>query len=121
MREVIAEGKADKGVAKRFALLDAISNGDQEAMRSALPEAMKESTPAIKADPFWVRTFLITSLRLGLTEERDMALRDGVNHCPQLRADERTLINGIVEASKLTPIGPALVRTAEPDEEAAAE
>jgi hypothetical protein len=91
------------------------------ARRIALPEAMKESSDSIKSDPFWVRTFLNTSLRLGLNEERDLALRDGVNHCPQLRADERTLISGLVEASKLAPIGPALVRTAEPDEEEASE
>lgn len=121
MREVIAEGKADKGVAKRFALLEAISLNDEAAMRIALPEAMKESSDSIKSDPFWVRTFLNTSLRLGLTEERDLALRDGVNHCPQLRADERTLISGLVEASKLAPIGPALVQTPDTDEEEASE
>ncbi len=77
---------------------------------------MRESNPAIKADPFWVRTFLITSLRLGLTAERDLAMSEGVSRCPQLKADERTLIHGIVEASKLAPAGPALVRTADPDE-----
>jgi spermidine synthase len=117
MREVVAEGKVEKGVAKRFALLDAICKGDESAMRTALPEAMKESSPGIKADPFWVRTFLITSLRLGMTEERDLAMREGVNRCAQLKADERTLIHGIVEASRLATAGPSLVRAAEPDEE----
>jgi len=121
LREVIAEGKVDKGVAKRFALLEAICKDDKEAMRTALPEAMKVSSQATKGDPFWVRTFLITSLRLGLTEEREMAVSKGVNYCPQLRADERTLISGIVEASRRAPISPALVRTTEPDETASAE
>lgn len=110
MRDVIATGKADPGVANRFALLEAICKGDEAMIRTTLPAAIGASSGAIRRDPFWVRTFLISSLRVGLTAERDLALRDGVNRCPQLRADERTLINGIVAASKEAAAGPPLVR-----------
>ncbi len=34
-------------------------------MKKALPEAMAASDPATRADAFWVRTFLATSLRIG--------------------------------------------------------
>lgn len=100
LREVIAEGKADPGVAKRLALLAAICRDDETAMKTALPEAMAASDPATRADAFWVRTFLATSLRIGDAASRDLAVREGVGRCPQLRADERTLIQEIVSGAK---------------------
>lgn len=100
LREVIAEGKADPGVAKRHALLEAISRDDEAAMKTALPEAMAASDAATRADAFWVRTYLATSLRIGDEASRDLAVREGVGRCPELRADERTLIQEIVSESK---------------------
>lgn len=69
-------------------------------MKKALPEAMAASDPATRADVFWVRTFLATSLRIGDTASRDLAVREGVGPCPHLRADERTLIREIVAESR---------------------
>lgn len=113
LREVIAEGKADNGVAKRHALLDAICRDDVAAMKTTLPEAMAASDPATRADAFWVRTFLSTSLRIGDAKSRELAMREGVGRCPQLRADERTLIQEIVsEAAKGK--GTGLVQREEP-------
>jgi len=113
LREVIAEGKADNGVAKRHALLEAISRDEEAAMKTTLPEAMAASDPATRADAFWVRTFLSTSLRIGDEKSRELAVREGVGRCPQLRADERTLIQEIVsEAAKGK--GTGLVQSEEP-------
>lgn len=113
LREVIADGKAETGVAKRHALLESICLGDLAAMKLALPAAMAATDRKTAADPFWVRTFLSTSLRVGDAASRDLALRDGVGRCPQLRADERTLIHEIVkEASKNK--SPGLVHREEP-------
>lgn len=113
LREIIAEGKAEKGVAKRHALLEAICRDDEAAMKTELPEAMAASDPATRADAFWVRTFLSTSLRIGDAKSRELAVREGVGRCPQLRADERTLIQEIVsEAAKGK--GTGLVQREEP-------
>jgi spermidine synthase len=113
LREIIAEGKADNGVAKRHALLDAICRDDEAAMKTTLPEAMAASDPATRADAFWVRTILSTSLRIGDAKSRELAMREGVGRCPQLRADERTLIQEIVsEAAKGK--GTGLVQREEP-------
>ena len=113
LRQIIADGTADNGVAKRHALLDAICRDDEAAMKTALPEAMAASDPATRADAFWVRTFLSTSLRIGDEKSRELAMRDGVGRCPQLRADERTLIQEIVsEAAKGK--GTGLVQREEP-------
>jgi hypothetical protein len=111
MREVISSGQADPGVAARFALLEALCLNDEAAIRNALPAAIEKSNPKTRRDPFWVRTFLVTSLRFGMTAERDIAIKDGLNYCPQLRADERSLIFGIVEASKHAPDGPPVAAT----------
>ena len=113
LREIVASGVAEKGLAKRFALLEAICRDDESAMRTALPAAMEASDRETRADAFWVRTFLVTSLRLGLEKERDLAVREGVGHCPQLKADERTLIDGIVSESRKGPAGTPLVQREE--------
>jgi spermidine synthase len=113
LREVIAEGKADPGVAKRHALLEAICRDDEAAMKTTLPEAMAASDPATRADAFWVRTFLATSLRVGDGKSRELAVREGVGRCPQLKADERTLIQGIVSESAKGK-GTGLVQREEP-------
>lgn len=109
LREVIQAGKADPGVAARFALLEALCLNEETAIRKALPLAIEKSDAATRRDPFWVRTFLVTSLRFGMNPERDIAIQDGLNHCPHLRADERSLIYGIVEASKHA--GPTVAKT----------
>jgi predicted membrane-bound spermidine synthase len=113
LREVIAKGKADPGVAKRHSLLEAICRDDEAAMKTTLPEAMAASDPATRADAFWVRTFLATSLRVGDGKSRELAVREGVGRCPQLKADERTLIQGIVSESAKGK-GTGLVQREEP-------
>lgn len=113
LRSVISEGKADKGVANRFALLEAICRDDAAAMKETLPAAMEASDPATRADAFWVRTFLTTSLRVGDSASRDLAVREGVGRCTQLKADERTLIEGLVSESRKGKVGPDLVQGGE--------
>jgi spermidine synthase len=108
-RELAEGGAAPEGSGERLALLSAICREDEAAMREALPSALAATEAATKAEPFWVRTFLGTSLRLGDGESREIAMREGVGRCPQLRADERTLIGGIVaEARREKPLSPAL-------------
>lgn len=96
MREAVSRGVVSPSVALRFRLLEAVAAGRDDRVREHLLPAIKAATPDVLKEPFWIRTFLSVGIRLELREAVGEVMVQGVDGNPRIGADERILINNLV-------------------------
>lgn len=96
MRQAVERKLVSEPVALRFRLLDAIAKQDDETIKTVILPAIKAAGPDVLKEPFWIRTFLVQGIRLNLKEPVGEIVVQGVDKNPRIGADERILINHIV-------------------------
>lgn len=97
MKRAVEEGMVAEPVARRFRLLDAITRDDEPSIRATLQPAIELAEASVIKEPFWIRTFLVTGVRLGLEKSVGTVMVEGVHANPRIGGDERVLINEIVD------------------------